>query len=499
MNSTMEQPSTTMDQNTRAKIRVARLSAAAATGLVAAKAIVGWQTGSLAILSEAAHSGIDLIATLLTLFAVRVADRPADRDHHYGHGKIENLSALAETALLILTCLWIIYEAIERLLWKPVEIAPTWVAFGVVGGSIGIDLWRSRALARVAERTGSQALEADALNFRADIWTSLTVLVGLGAVWFGQHFGLAWLLLMDAVAALLVALLVVVVGGRLGKRAIDALLDRAPLDIVERVRAAILSVPGVHAPRSLRVRRAGARLFVDATISIGRGASFEGAHEVVSDVEERIRDVAPDASTLIHAEPVKSAEESLGDAIRLLVARHAAGAHDIFIYEDNGTPCVDVHLELPGELPLPDAHAVTERIEADIRREFPRLGPIRTHVDPVRPARRGGVEAEQHVDHLSGALATVASTIPGIRAVRSVAVKEVRGRLWIFCVCAMDPRLTLREAHEVGLELGRRARRDVPGLERLTVHAEPDTPSGARSVGDGHGREPDGREATPSA
>ena len=474
----MDRPGTAPDQGTREKVRVARLSALAATGLVSAKALVGWQTGSLAILSEAAHSGVDLIATLLTLFAVRVADRPADRDHHYGHGKVENLSALVETGLLLCTCLWIISEAIERLFWKPAEIEPTWVAFGVVVASIVVDISRSRALSRVAVATGSQALEADALNFRTDIWSSLAVLGGLGAVYLGRIWRISWLFLADAAAGLAVAALVLVVGGRLGKRAVDALLDRAPLEVVERIRAAVRSVPEVRGPMSLRVRSAGASLFVDAAISIERGTSFEGAHEVASEVETRIREVAPEASTLIHVEPVKAEDESLGDAIRLVASRHAAGAHDMFLYDADGKRCVDLHLELPGDMLLAEAHSVTERIESDLRRELPRLGPIRTHVDPVRPVRGGEVQAKEDLDQLAGMLAILAPSVPGVRDCRNVSVKRIRGRLWIFCACTMDPRLTLREAHELGLELGRLARRKVPGIERFTVHAEPEGMAG---------------------
>ncbi len=462
------------------KMRVARISALAAVGLVAAKAAVGWQTGSLAILSEAAHSALDLVATVLTLFAVRVADRPADRDHHYGHGKVENLSALVETGLLLVTCLWIIYEALERLVGKPVQIEPTWAAFGVVTASILVDWSRSRALAKVAKATGSQALEADALNFRTDIWSSLTVLGGLLMVWAGNRWAIPHLHLADAIAAILVACIVLVVGCRLGKRAVDALLDRAPLDLVERIRAAIKAVPEVRGPMSLRVRTAGAGLFVDAAIAIERGASFEGAHEVVDQVEERIHAVAPEANIVIHAEPVRAVDESLSDAIRLIVARHAAGAHDMFIYDADGRRCVDLHLELPGDMPLREAHAITERIEADLRREFPRLGAIHTHVDPVRPVRRGPVEVGEDLEQLTGTLAALASMIPGIRDCRRVSTKRVRGRLWIFCYCTMDRRLTLREAHELGLELGRRARREIPGIERLTVHAEPEASAAER-------------------
>ena len=176
----------------RQKVRVALTSVIAAIGLTVTKAVVGWQTGSLGILSEALHSALDLVAALITLFAVRVADRPADQDHHYGHGKVENLSALVETALLLLTCIWIISEALERLFWKEVEIEPSWIAFAVMVGSIVVDVSRSRALARVARETGSQALEADALHFQTDVWGSLTVLVGLGAVWAGRRWMVPW-------------------------------------------------------------------------------------------------------------------------------------------------------------------------------------------------------------------------------------------------------------------------------------------------------------------
>ncbi|MBI4573586.1 MAG: cation-efflux pump [candidate division NC10 bacterium] len=461
-----------LDTN-RQKVRVALTSVIAAVGLTASKAVVGWQTGSLGILSEAAHSGLDFVAALITLFAVRVADRPADRDHHYGHGKVENLSALVETALLLLTCLWIIYEAFERLFWKHAEIEPTWIAFAVMLGSIVVDVSRSRALARVARETGSQALEADALHFQTDVWGSLTVLLGLAAVWAGRWRGIAWLSLADALAAMLVAAIVLTVGGRLGKRAVDALLDRAPLDLMERIQAAVKGVPDVHDPVALRARQVGPRLFVDAAVSIGRGASFEGAHAVVEQVEERIRGVAPEASIVIHAEPLRTADESLGDAIRLIVSRHAAGAHDIFIQYADGKPAVDLHLEAPGELTLTEGHAVTERIEADLRQELPLVGRVYIHVDPMRAIPAMGVGADSDVGRVSGRLRSLAHAIPGIRDCSNISVRLVDGRIWITCHCTMDGRLSLREAHELGLELMRRARHEIPGVERVSVHAEP--------------------------
>jgi len=455
------------------KVRVALTSVVAAVGLTVTKGVVGWQTGSLGILSEALHSGLDLVAALITFFAVRVADRPADQDHHYGHWKIENLSALVETGLLLVTCLWIINEALERLFWKQVEIEPSWIAFGVMAGSIVVDVSRSRALARTAKATGSQALEADALHFETDVWGSLTVIVGLAGVWAGQRWGITWLFLADALAAILVAAIVLVMSGRLGKRSVDALLDRAPLDLTERIRAAIKSVPDVQGPVRLRMRQAGPRLFVDAAVSIERGASLEGAHAVMDRVEEHIRDVAPDASVVIHAEPLRTADESLGDAIRLVVSRHAAGAHDIFIHEADGKPRVDLHLEAPGDLSLTEAHDLTERIEADLRREIPRLGRVYIHVDPMREdhAMRVGVDTDAR--RVAERLRTLARTIPGIHDCRNISVRQVEGRTWITCDCTMDGSLSLNEAHELGLELMRLARRQIPGVERVSVHAEP--------------------------
>jgi cation diffusion facilitator family transporter len=474
---------------THQKVRVARASALAAVGMVAAKAVVGWQTGSLGILSEAAHSTMDLIATLITLFAVRVADRPADREHHYGHGKVENLSALVETGLLLLTCLWIIYEALERLVWKHVQVEATWAAFAVVAGSILVDYTRSQALARTAIATGSQALEADALNFRTDMWSSLTVLGGLAAVWAGKHWGIPWLVLADAVTGILVAGIVLVVGGRLGRRAVDALIDRAPADLTDRIRAAITSLAEVDEPVALRTRMAGNRLFVDAAVSIARDTSFEGAHEVVSQVEERIREIAPEASVVIHAEPFRRADESLGQAIRVIVSRHAAGAHDIFIYERDGKRCVDLHLEVPGDMSLVEAHAITERIETDLRREFPRLGPIHTHVDPVKPVRPVEMPGAKDLEAIRRRIRLLAAGIAGIQDCGNISVRRRRHGLWVVCRCTMDARLSIREAHDLGLDLAARAQREIPGVEQVTVHAEPGAAAASRGPSSGPKRE----------
>jgi cation diffusion facilitator family transporter len=276
------------------KRRVALTSVGAAIVLTAMKVIVGLMTGSLGLLAEAAHSGIDLVAALITYFAVRFSDRPADAEHHYGHGKIENLSALAETVLLLVTCGWIIYEAVERLFFKQVEVEATLAAFGVIVISIIIDISRSRALLKVARKHGSQALEADALHFSTDVWSSAVVLVGLGLVKLGEYTGHGHVLQRgDAVAALIVAVIVIWVSLKLGRRTVDALLDRAPTGLTARVARAIRQLDGVLECRQLRLRPSGNQTFVDLTIGVRRGLSLETSHEISRAAEARVQAELP--------------------------------------------------------------------------------------------------------------------------------------------------------------------------------------------------------------
>ncbi|HEY3290763.1 MAG TPA: cation diffusion facilitator family transporter, partial [Anaerolineae bacterium] len=234
--------------------------------LTAVKLVVGIATGSLGILSEAAHSGLDLVAAAVTLVAVRLSGKPADRQHTYGHGKVENLSALFETVLLLATCVWIIYEAIQRLFYKDVNVELSVWAFVIVIGAIVVDFTRSRALSRVAKKYDSQALEADALHFSTDIWSSCVVLVGLICVLASQVFGIEWLAKADAVAALGVSAIVIYISISLGKRTISALLDGVPSGFYEQIVDAV-RVPGVTEVRRVRVRRSGPEAFADVTLA----------------------------------------------------------------------------------------------------------------------------------------------------------------------------------------------------------------------------------------
>ena len=286
------------------KRSVALSSVLAAVGLTAFKIVVGLTTGSLGILAEAAHSGLDLVAALMTLLAVRISGRPADPTHLYGHGKVENLSALFETVLLLGTCAWIMYEAIHRLMLHEVSIEVNVWSFLVMGTSIVVDISRSRALSRVARKFRSQALEADALHFSTDIWSSAVVILGLICVMVGGRVpNLSFLHHADAVAAIGVALIVVYISGQLTIRTIQALLDVAPSGLQKKIITAVEAMPGVSNCHDVRLRYSGSQLFVDIHILIDGNQSLKDAHNLTEEIEQVIQKLAPRADVIVHPEP----------------------------------------------------------------------------------------------------------------------------------------------------------------------------------------------------
>ena len=288
----------------REKQSAALTSLFAAVGLTGFKIVVGAMTGSLGILAEAAHSGLDLVAAFMTFLAVRISGKPADSTHLYGHGKVENLSALFETVLLLVTCAWIVSEAVHRLRFHTGEIEVTLWSFAVMVVSIVTDASRSRVLYRTAKKYNSQALEADALHFRTDIWSSAVVIVGLIAVKVSGWFpGLAWLKGGDAVAALGVSAIVVWVSVQLGRRTVDALLDSAPKGMAQRVQEAVKAIPGVRDCHNVRIRASGPRLFVDLHTLVDGGQTLTQAHDLTERIEAAIRQVAPEADVTVHPEP----------------------------------------------------------------------------------------------------------------------------------------------------------------------------------------------------
>jgi cation diffusion facilitator family transporter len=298
----------THEAKSREKRTVALVSVLAAVGLTAFKLTVGLLTNSLGILAEAAHSGLDLVAAAMTFFAVRVSDKPADTDHQYGHGKIENLSALFETLLLLATSGWIIYEAIDRLFFNPASVEASPWAFVVMGTSIVIDINRSRMLSRAAKKYNSQALEADALHFSTDIWSSGVVILGLIGISLSKFIpGLDWMHAADSIAALVVALIVIYISAELGWRTIAALLDAAPRGMAEKIETAASGVNGVVNAHAIRIRPSGPVWFIDLHINMDGDTTLNAAHAATEVIEKMVQSVIPGADVTVHVEPADPA------------------------------------------------------------------------------------------------------------------------------------------------------------------------------------------------
>jgi cation diffusion facilitator family transporter len=282
----------------REKKWAAGSSVIAAVALTSFKIIVGIATGSLGILAEAAHSGLDLAAAVMTFLAIRISVRPADRNHPYGHGKVENISALFETLLLLLTCAWIIYTAVGRLITHSVDIEVTFWSFAVMATSIAVDISRSRILYRAARRYNSQALEADALHFSTDIWSSAVVIIGLAGVKLANWW------YADAVAAIVVALIVVYVSAKLGFRTVAALTDTIKPGVERQVIDAVEALPGVANCHQVRVRYSGPHPFVDVHVLVDGEQTLRAAHDLTEEIERVIQRVVPEADVTVHPEPV---------------------------------------------------------------------------------------------------------------------------------------------------------------------------------------------------
>jgi len=456
------------------KRAVAGNSVLAAIAITSLKIVVGFTTGSLGILSEAAHSGLDLIAAIITFLSVRVSDKPADADHQYGHGKVENFSAFVETGLLLLTCLWIIYEAIERLFFRRVEIEPSVWAFAVMLASIAVDLWRSRVLGRIAQKYDSQALEADALHFSTDVWSSSVVILGLLLVILGRKLGIDWLRDADPVAALVVAGIVVHVSWRLARKTVDALLDAAPAGVRGQIIEAVARVEGVIEVDRVRIRRAGNRYFADLAVGLARTATFQHSGHVADLVAKAVHDVLPDADVTVNSVPRADRTENIFDQIRAVARRHNLNVHDVSVQDLHGRLHVEQHLELDEKLTLKHAHDRVTALEAEMREEVPDISSILTHIESEPATIEPGDEIVRDAA-LERRLKAIAAEVPEVLDMHEIQIKRVRGRLYVSCHCTLSDDLPLSRVHDIQTELEIRFKQDAPELFRVLIHPEPMT------------------------
>lgn len=456
------------------KRAVATNSVVAALAITALKIIVGIATGSLGILSEAAHSALDLIAATVTLFSVRVSDKPADADHQYGHGKVENFSAFIETGLLLLTCVVIIYEAIKRLFFHHVEIEPTLAAFLVMFVSMAVDYWRSRALIRIADKYDSQALQADALHFSTDIWSSGVVALGLALVLVGRRLHVSWLIDADPVAALFVAGVIVLVSTRLARKTIDALLDTAPAGVRSEIIRALSSVDGLLEVDRVRIRRAGNRFFADVSVGLARNVTFQKSGQVADEITQTVHRILPNTDVVVHSAPRATSAENIFDRVRAVATRHNLNVHDVSVQDLDGRLHVEQHLELDENLPLKTAHDRASVLESDIRAEIPEIASILTHIESEPSTIETGEQISRD-SRLEARLKEIAREFPEILDMHDIEVKRVRERVYVSCHCTFPDDLPLARVHDLSTALEIRFKQEAPELFRVLIHPEPST------------------------
>jgi cation diffusion facilitator family transporter len=457
---------------TQEKRMAALGSVASAVVLVLLKAFLAWVTGSLGILSEALHSMLDLIAAVITYLSVRVADKPADADHLYGHGKVESFSAFVETGLLLLTALYIVWEAFQRLLFRTTEIHPSISAIAILALAMGIDLIRSRALGRVAKRHPSEALEADALHFSTDVWSTFVVILGITGAWLGMKFKLPWLRSLDSIAALGVAGVIIWVGSRLGRRTIDALLDRAPIGLRERIVNAVDETQGVLQTERVRVRRAGQRYFVDVTISVPRTSSLEQAHAASEAVERNIERIVP-ADVVVHVEPRAQSGEHLFDTIRAIAQRRGLPVHELSAHQYDGRLFVELHLEVDESASLSEAHRRATELEEEILHVTKPGTLVNIHIEPLGKQIGGAEEMKELSRAVQDFLNSLPEEYEELVDCHEVHVRSVEHRILVSCHCAMDGKLPVTVVHDLTAALENRVRERFPQIYRLTIHPEP--------------------------
>jgi cation diffusion facilitator family transporter len=453
------------------KQSVALSSVFASAGLTAAKLVVGLLTGSLGILSEAAHSLLDLGAAAITWMAVRQSDKPADADHQWGHGKIEAISALVETALLFVTALGIAREAVLRLFFHGIHpVVVTWYAIAVIVASILVDVTRSRALMKVAKETRSQALEADALHFSSDILASCAVLVGLGGVALGYPQA-------DSIAALAVSLVVIKVGWQLGSRTIDVLVDAAPDGVSENITAILQTVPAIARVERVRARLTGSTIVAEALVCIAPGTPIEHAAAICGAARDAVKAKHPEVDLTIGADPLPLDQGSIVDTVRHVAARLGYSVHDISVYHTHAEADVmhvGFDVELDGTTTLADAHTRADEVERAVALQLGGHVVVRSHLDPKRadPIDARLLDADREQD-LIERIRRAAGEEPLCRSTAEASVQGGEDGFSISISCAFDRNLSLNTVHAATWSIEQRIRRAIPEAGRVIVHAEP--------------------------
>jgi len=448
------------------KSRVAAISIFASAGMAIAKFVVGIAIGSLALISEALHSSVDVVATIVTWLVVRFSDRPADEEHHYGHGKLESVSALGIIAMLYVLAGGILVESFSRLRNGTPPPILSAIPFIVLVLDIAVNLWRARALHRAAHETKSQALEADALHFASDVLGSLAVMAGLALSGFGFWWG-------DAVAAATVAVVIAALGMRLARSTVETLTDRAPEGVAAQAAAAIRAVPGVVSVERLRVRMVGATHFIDAIVQVPRTYPIDRVDEIKHKAQGAVSDALESADLTFTAVPVALNNESVRERIMVIARNSGLAVHHVTVHDLGDKLTVSIDLEVDGAMALTAAHDIAHALERNIRDEFGEDVEVDTHIEPLEPELPLGTDAApERVETIRAALTQLAA--PGaIQDIHNVRVRDTDAGEIVNFHCRAAPSMSVIKVHEGVDEIERALRRAFPTVKRVISHAEP--------------------------
>jgi cation diffusion facilitator family transporter len=453
--------------HTSEKQRVALLSLLASGGLAIAKFAAALVSGSLGLLSEAFHSLMDFGATALTLIAVRISDKPADDDHHYGHAKAENVVALLETGMLFGVCAWVTYEAVTRLLRGGHEIELSWWLYAIVMVSIAIDFNRSRALKATAEKTSSAALAADALHFAADMWSSIAVLIGLMFVWLGYGFA-------DSLAALIVAVLVAHAAWDLGKQTLNNLLDAAPAGATAEITSVVEPINGVLGIQKLRVRPAGPTLFVDLIVDVPRTLPVSQLDAMRHDIARRISDVFENADSSIQLNPVELDSETAFDKVAMIAEKHGLKTHHLAVQNLGGRLAVSFDVEMDASAPLNLAHDKATALENEIREGLGADVEVESHIEPLEPRLLdGALPPAAKIKRIEGVLAKLAAKEKQLSDLHNIRIRSNTAGLYVHYHCRFAPDLKIATVHDVCDRIEVALMAAQPDIKRVVAHAEP--------------------------
>jgi cation diffusion facilitator family transporter len=448
------------------KTRVAAISVFASAGMAVAKFVVGILIGSLALVSEALHSSVDVIATIVTWMVVRVSDRPADAEHHYGHGKLESISALGVIALLYVLAGGILVESYSRLREGTAPPVISAVPFVVLVIDIAVNFWRARALHRAARETHSQALAADALHFASDVLGSVAVIIGLALAGLGFGWG-------DSAAAIAVAIMIAALGLRLARSTVETLVDRAPEGAPEKARAAIADVPGVVDIERLRVRMVGATHFVDAAVKVPRTYPIDRVDEVKRRAQAAVAGALGDADLTFTAVPVALDNETVRERIMVIARNAGLAVHHVTVHDLGGKLTVSIDLEVDGGMALIAAHDIAGRLERNISEELGTDLEIDTHIEPLEPELPLGTDAApERIETIRTALMRFAATTE-IHDVHDVRVRDTDAGEIVNFHCRAAPSMSVIRVHDNVDEIERNLRRAFPSVKRVISHAEP--------------------------